>query len=108
MSLSLDVQYMVVAVLVVLSALYTLRKLAPQLTTRCQATIAATLLQPGGGRAARALGRWLQPSQATGNCGDGCDACGSCGTPQAPRGGAEERPLEFRPRQNSSDGGMRH
>jgi Flp pilus assembly pilin Flp len=106
-SLSLDIQYTVVAVLVAISALYTFRKLAPQLTTRWQATAAAMLQQSGNGRAVLALGRWSRPSQATGNCGDGCGTCGSCGTPQLPRGGAEERPLEFRPRQNSSDGGMK-
>ena len=108
MSLSLAIQYAVVAVLVALSALYTFRKLAPQLTTRWQATAAARLQQSGDGRAVRALGRWLRPSQATGNCGDGCGTCGSCGTPQLPRGDAEERPLEFRPRKNSRDGGIRH
>ncbi|WP_322787130.1 DUF6587 family protein [Paraburkholderia dilworthii] len=94
--------------LVALSALYTFRKLAPQLTTRWQAAVAATLLQSGEGRPVRALGRWLRPSQATGNCGDGCGTCGSCSTSRTPQGGAGERPLEFRPRQNSSDAGMRH
>jgi hypothetical protein len=105
-SLSLDMQYAVIALLVALSVLYTFRKLAPQLVTRWQATAAASLVQPEHGRAVQALGRWLRPAQATGNCGDGCGTCGSCGTSPPAAGRSEEQPLEFRPQQKSSDGGM--
>ena len=45
----------------------------------------------------RALGRRLQPKQATGNCSDGCSTCGACG-PKPPAAAHDAQPLEFRPR----------
>jgi len=98
MSAGLLTQYLVIALLVLGSALYTFRKLAPQLTTRWQAAASASLDKPWRAPWARRLGRRLQPKSATGNCGDGCGTCGSCGPtpPASARGNAQ--PLEFRPR----------
>jgi hypothetical protein len=99
-SLSLGLQYVVIAFLVALSLLHTFRKLAPQLTTRWQAVASAWLVQPQRARAAQALGRWLRPDQATGNCVDGCGTCGGCGTSRPSSSGSlEPQPLEFRPQQ---------
>ncbi|MEZ0601207.1 DUF6587 family protein [Paraburkholderia sp. IW21] len=92
MSLSLDVQYGVIALLVSLSVLYTFRQLAPQLATRCRAMAAAALLQSEHGRAVQALGRWLRQSQAAANCGEGCGTCGSCCVSQSAEEASEERP----------------
>ena len=98
MSSSLWWQYAVIALLVVVSLLYTFRKVAPQLAARWQAAASIALTQPWRSRAAQALGRWLRPRGATGHCGDGCGTCGSC---EAPRRSAEHpdgQPIEFRSR----------
>ncbi|SDR61929.1 DUF6587 family protein [Paraburkholderia tuberum] len=98
MTSSLWWQYAVIAVLVSVSLVYMFRKLAPQLATRLQAAASASLVQPRRMSALQALGRWLRPRQATGNCGDGCGTCGSCGTSKAAAARADVQPLEFRPR----------
>ena len=99
MNSSLWWQYAVVAVLVSVSLVYMFRKLAPQLATRWQAAASASLAQPRRMSAVQALGRWLRPRQATGNCGDNCGTCGSCGTSKRAAAGLDVQPLEFRPRQ---------
>jgi hypothetical protein len=80
-SVSFWVQDIVVALLVLASGLYTVRRLAPRLSVRCQAFFSGWLNQPARPVALRALGRFVQPGAATGSCGDGCGTCGSCGTP---------------------------
>jgi hypothetical protein len=98
-STGLLVQYAVVGVVVLGSALIVLRKLAPKLTNRWLAAASIRLNQPGRSAWKRAVGRYLQPKEATGNCSDGCSTCGACGPkpPAAARRG-EPMPLEFRPR----------
>jgi len=96
MTVGLVAQYAVIALLVAASAAYTLRRLAPALTTRWQAGVARTLQRPGRAALVRRIGRALQPRAATGDCGDGCGTCGSCGTASAaPR--EDEQPLTFHP-----------
>lgn len=98
MSTNLLVQYIVIALIVFASALYAFRKLAPLLTNRWLASASIHFAQPGHAAWLRALGRRLQPKQATGSCSDGCSTCGACG-PKPPAGAkAEAVPLEFRPR----------
>ncbi len=98
MSAGLFTQYVVIGVIVLVSALVTFRKLAPQLTNRWLAAAALHFDQPGHATWQRSLGRHLQPKQATGNCSDGCSTCGACG-PKPPAGAqANTQPLEFRPR----------
>jgi hypothetical protein len=98
-SASLLLQYVVIGLAVLASALYAFRKLAPQITNRWLAAASIRFSAPGHAAWVRAFGRRLQPKQATGSCSDGCSTCGACGPkPPAPaRGGAI--PLEFRPRQ---------
>jgi hypothetical protein len=97
MSTGLLVQYVVIGVVVLISALITFRKLAPQLTNRWMATMALQLDRPTHAAWQRALGRRLQPKQATGNCSDGCSTCGACG-PKPPAAAGDAQPLVFRPR----------
>ncbi|RUL72956.1 DUF6587 family protein [Dyella choica] len=99
MSTGLLVQYVVIGLAVLASALYAFRKLAPQLTSRWLAAASIHFSQPGQAAWLRSLGRRLQPKQATGNCSDGCGTCGACGPkpPASARGGA--MPLQFRPPQ---------
>ena len=97
MSDGLLLQYVIIGVIVLISALITLRKLAPQLTNRWLAAAALHFDQPGRATWQRTLGRHLQPKQATGNCSDGCSTCGACG-PKPPAAAHDVQPLEFRPR----------
>jgi hypothetical protein len=97
MSEGLLLQYVIIGVIVVISALITFRKLAPQLTNRWLAAVALRFDQPGRATWQRRLARRLQPKEATGNCNDGCSTCGACG-PKPPAAARDVHPLEFRPR----------
>lgn len=116
MSTGLLIQYIVLGLIVAVSVLVLVRKLAPQFSNRWLAA-ASIRLSRRDSRFLQALGRRLQPKQATGNCADGCSTCGACGpkkpaavspAPSASRGpGAsgqartvveESMPLHFRPR----------
>lgn len=96
------VQAVIIGVLVAGSALYAFRRLFPNTSARWMAGASASLNKPWRKPWQRAVGRWLQPAGATGNCGDGCGTCGSCGPkpPAAARG--DVQPLEFRPRNKST------
>ncbi|WP_426663374.1 DUF6587 family protein [Rhodanobacter aciditrophus] len=102
MSTGLVLQYVTVGLIVLVSLLVVLRKLAPRLTARWLAAAALRLDRPDVPVWKRALARMLQPKQTTGNCSDGCDTCGACGPkpPAAahPSTAAEPMPLGFRPR----------
>ena len=99
MSTSLLVQYVVIGLVVLASALYAFRKLAPQLTNRWLAAASIRFTRPGHAAWMRTVGRHLQPKQATGNCSDGCSTCGACGPKPPVHVRGEAVPLEFRPRQ---------
>jgi Fe-S oxidoreductase len=89
----------IVGLIVLVSALIVLRKLAHKLTNRWLAAASIRYSQPGRAAWVRAFGRRLQPKEATGNCSDGCSTCGACG-PKPPAGArTEPMPLEFRSRQ---------
>ncbi|WP_266170201.1 DUF6587 family protein [Dyella subtropica] len=92
------VQGVIIGVLVASSAVVAFRKLLPSVSTRWMATASATLNKPWRKSWQRALGRWLQPAKATGNCGDGCGTCGSCGPKPPAAARPDVQPLEFRPR----------
>jgi len=96
--MSLLLQYMVIAWLVLASLLFMSRKLAPQPVARLQRAAAAACLRPSRSRVVQALGRWLNAVPAAGGqCGD-CDACSGCGS--AARGPADldGQPLVFHAR----------
>jgi hypothetical protein len=97
MSAGLLAQYVAIGVIVLISTLVTFRKLAQQLTNRWLAAVALHFDQPTHAAWQRALGRRLQPKQATGNCSDGCSTCGACG-PKPPAAARDVHPLKFRPR----------
>ena len=92
-------QALIIGVLVAFSAVSAFRKLLPGLSTRWMAAASASLNKPWRRPWQRAVGRWLQPAQATGNCGDGCGTCGSCGPKPPASARPDVQPLEFRPRQ---------
>jgi hypothetical protein len=90
------VQAVVIALVVLLAAYVAFRKLLPKTSTRVMARVSASLNHEGRPAAVRSLGRRMQPSAATGSCGDGCGSCGSCGP--APAVKTEAQPLHFKPR----------
>jgi hypothetical protein len=98
-STNLLIQYIVIALVVLASTLYAFRKLAPGLTNRWLATASIRFSQPGHAGWVRALGRRLQPRQATGSCSDGCSTCGACGPKPPAAAKSDAMPLEFRSRQ---------
>ena len=112
MSSGLLIQYIVLGLIVTACVLVLIRKLAPHLSNRWLAAASIRLARRDS-RFSKALGRRLQPRQATGNCADGCSTCGACGpkkpaaAPPAPRGpgasgqarvAVEPMPLHFRAR----------
>ena len=98
MTAGLLLQYAVIGLLVLASVLVVLRKLAPQLSNRWLAAASIRLGRHGRTAWLRALGRRLQPQQATGDCSDGCSTCGACGSKPPTSVRTEAVPLEFRPR----------
>jgi len=93
-----DIMQAVVLGLVLLASLVAaFRKLLPLTARRVQAGLSIALDRPGRLIAARRLGRWLQPAEASGGCGsgDGCSSCGGC-APVAPASDAGVMPLRFR------------
>ncbi len=80
MSTGLIVQYVVVALAVLASIMVALRKLLPNLTNRWLAAASIHVARKHDSRFAQALGRRLQPKQATTHsCADGCATCQACG-----------------------------
>ncbi|MGO4701340.1 DUF6587 family protein [Dyella sp. 2RAB6] len=93
------IQAVIIGALVLFSALYAMRKLLPGMSTRWLAALSASLNKPWRKPWLRALGRRLQPAQASGSCGDGCGTCGSCGPTPPASARPDAQPLEFRSRQ---------
>jgi hypothetical protein len=91
--MSLYLQYFLIGLIVLASVGYLLRKLIPGFAGRWQADLAAVLNQPTRSRAARALGRFLQPASKASGCGSGCNACDGCGAAPDLEELAQERPI---------------
>jgi len=96
--MGLLVQYAVIGVIVLVSVLVVFRKLAPKVSNRWMAAASISFSQPERSGWLRALGRRMQPKQATGDCSDGCSTCGACGTKPPTAAKTAAMPLEFRPR----------
>jgi len=77
------VQYLVVALVVLLAALYAAGKYLP-VSVRRKLVYKLRDLGRGNGR----LARWLDKD---GSCGSGCDTCGSCGPAPMPEKDAQGR-----------------
>jgi hypothetical protein len=75
-SLSLALQYAVIAVAVLVSAWVVFRKQAPGAARRLRITVALPLVREGRPGWMRALGKWIAPvSNAS---ADGCGGCSGC------------------------------
>ena len=77
MSGGLLLQYLAVALAVVLSAGYVVLSRFPGTVRRLRVALALPLLRAENARPLRALGRWLapRPSVPADACGSGCDGC---------------------------------
>lgn len=96
------VQDAIIAAVVLLSALYVLRKLMPKWVRGRQLALATMLSQPAHALLVRKLGGFLKPGESSGGgCGSGCSSCSSCASnPEAESESAsqdksEAKPLEF-------------
>jgi hypothetical protein len=100
MSLMATLQGIVLALILLWSALFAAHRLLPAGSRRVQANVLAALARRPLPRWLRGLALRLQPrSTAGGSCGDGCSSCGGCAAAARPRDAV--RPLPFRPHQRS-------
>jgi hypothetical protein len=75
---SLALQYVVVAIAVIVSAWVVFRKQAPNAARRLRIALALPLVREGRPAWLRALGRWIAPvSQGAADACGGCSGCGS-------------------------------
>jgi len=84
MSISLVLQYAVVAAIVSVSVLQVIRKLAPSLVSPLLLRLSIWLGQSKRSRIFRWLGQWIQRQSNSSGCSDGCSACKGCSSGPAP------------------------
>ena len=82
METGLLLQYVVIALAVVVSAYVVMKKQFPGVTRRLRGALALPLLRQGRAGWVQAVGRWVAPPAKGG--GGGCGGCDSCG-PTPPR-----------------------
>ncbi|MET0289671.1 MAG: DUF6587 family protein [Pseudoxanthomonas sp.] len=82
MDLSLALQYLIIAVAVLVSACVVMNKQFPGTSRRLRVNVALLLLRAGRAGWMKRLGRWIAP--ATTSDAGACGGCSSCG-PEAPR-----------------------
>lgn len=75
MTASLAVQYLVIAIAVVVSAWVVFRKQAPGAARRLRIALALPLVREGRPAWLRAFGKWIAPVPKAGAGCAGCDAC---------------------------------
>ena len=80
MDTSLLIQYIIIALAVLVSAWVVAKKQFPGSVRKLRVSIALQLLREGSPSWMQALGRWVSPvkQSANGACG-GCDNCGPTG-----------------------------
>ncbi|MFD0725869.1 DUF6587 family protein [Lysobacter brunescens] len=74
-SLSLTLQYAVIAIAVLVSAWVVFRKQAPNAARRLRIAIALPLVREARPAWMRALGKWIAPPS---KAADGCGGCSGC------------------------------
>lgn len=80
--LSLTLQYVVVALAVMVSAWVVLNKQFPDAAKRIRIALALPLVREGRPVWVRALGKWVAPAPKS--AADGCGGCNSCDTRNTP------------------------
>jgi hypothetical protein len=76
-------QYLIVALIVVPSAVYAVGVFSPQLKRRMQRRVALWLLAPQRSQVLRRYGLNLMPPEQASGCGAGCSDCNNCAPPAA-------------------------
>jgi hypothetical protein len=93
------VQNAIIGAIVLISAVYVLRRLLPKWMRAKQTSLAAVFDQPQRPALVRKLGQYLQPGESSGGgCGSGCNTCSTCEShPEAENnsGTSNIKPLEF-------------
>jgi len=96
MTNGLLLQYVIIGLILVACVTAVFRKFAPSLSNRWLASASIRFSRQDGPRWLRAVGRRLQPKQATGDCSDGCSTCGACGSKPPAAAHSAPVPLEFK------------
>ena len=81
--MSTALQYLIVALIVVPSAVYAVGVFSPQLKRRLQRRAALWLLAPQRPQSLRHYGLRLMPPEQASGCGAGCSDCNNCAPPAA-------------------------
>lgn len=100
------VQNAIISIVVLMSALYVLRKVMPKWVRGRQLALARMLNQPSHSLPVRKLGSFMTPDESSGGgCGSGCSSCSSCASNPATDAqdlagkkvdaAVETRPVEF-------------
>ena len=76
MDAGLLAQYLVVALVVLVSVAMVMRSQLPGTTRKLRIALALPLLREGRAAWMKSLGRWIAPAPKSG--GNGCDGCGGC------------------------------
>lgn len=79
MDTGLLIQYLIIAVAVLVSAWVVLKKQFPGTVRKARVALALPLLREGRPGWLRALGRWIAPEPRGAGGADGCGGCSSCG-----------------------------
>ncbi len=89
-------QDVIIGLIVLLSALYVLRKLLPKWMRARQLALATMLSQPSRSVLLRKLGGFLQPGAPSGSCGGGGSCSGCASNPEEQEKVTKEvKPLKF-------------
>ncbi len=90
------VQNAIIGLVVLMSALYVLRKLMPKWIRAKQLALATMLTQPSHSLLVRKLGNFMTPGDSSGGgCGSGCSSCSSCASnPEADSKSKSEKMVE--------------
>ncbi len=73
------VQNAIIGIIVLISALYVLRKLMPKWVGSKQLALATAMKQPSHWLLVRQLGSFMTPDASSGGgCGSGCNSCSTC------------------------------
>ncbi len=90
------VQAAIIGAVVLVSALYVLRRLLPKWMHARQASLAATLNQPYRSAVLRGMGKFLTPGETSGGgCGSGCSTCATCESNPEVNAAVSVKPMEF-------------
>ena len=92
--MNLALQYLIIALILIPSAVYALGVFSPQTRRRLQRSMALWLLKAQRPQRLRQLGLRMLPVEQAKGCGAGCSDCNNCAPPAS---SAEQPLIDLRP-----------